>query len=243
MRLFGLIGFPLAHSFSKKYFTEKFLREGLRDCRYELFPIEHISELGKLIDDHPELSGFNVTIPYKESVISLLDHNALLEDLPACNCVRIIEGRLWGYNTDHIGFEKSLLPLLRSHHQKALVLGNGGSSRAIVFVLRKLGIDYEIVSRHLREGSTLTYEDISEEVMKQCTLVINATPVGMYPYVNERPKIPYELLTPAHLLFDLVYNPEKTVFLEEGERRGATVQNGLEMLALQAEESWRLWTS
>ncbi len=243
MRLFGLIGNPLSHSFSKRYFTDKFLREGIADCRYELFPLESINQLTQLINDNPGLRGLNVTVPYKQQVIRFLDENFLPGELQACNCIRIQNGKLSGYNTDHTGFEKSLVPLLKPHHKCALILGNGGATQAVAYVLRKLGIDFEIASRELHEGSTLVYADINADVMNRCLLIINTTPAGMYPHVNDRPPIPYQHLTDRHLLYDLIYNPEKTLFLQKGEEMGAITRNGEEMLVLQAEESWKIWNS
>jgi shikimate dehydrogenase len=240
-RLFGLIGYPLAHSFSKKYFTEKFEKEGLSDCRFENFSIASIDELPGVLEDHPEMQGLAVTIPYKQSVLRFLDVSELPEGLPACNCIRIEGRKLTGYNTDHLGFEKSIRPLLKPHHKRALILGNGGATASVAFVLRKLGISFDIVSRAIHDGSTLTYSDINEQVMKDYTVIINTTPLGMYPTVNERPSILYSNITKDHLLYDLIYNPEKTLFLQKGLMRGATIKNGEEMLVIQAEENWKVW--
>lgn len=244
MRLFGLIGYPLTHSFSQKYFSEKFRKEGWKDCRYELFPIASIQEFPQLLRQHPGLNGLNITIPYKRAVMEYLDTSpGIPEGLNACNCIKIENGKLAGYNTDHIAFEKSLQPLLKPHHKKALVLGNGGATAAVKFVLEKLGIACAIVSRVLRGGSSLTYEDINESVLGTHTVIINTTPLGMYPKIHECPYIPYQFITERHLLFDLVYNPAKTLFLQKGEDRGAVIKNGEEMLVIQAEESWRIWNS
>ncbi len=242
MRLFGLIGYPLTQSFSKKYFDEKFEREGLTDCRFENFSIASINEFPKLLRDNPELGGLAVTIPYKQQVLKYLhDTTHIPEGLRACNCIRIESGKLSGFNTDYIGFEKSLIPLLQPHHKKALVLGNGGATAAVVYSLGRLGIDYTIASRQLHNGSSLTYSDINEKVIREHTLIINTTPLGMYPDINTAPDIPYQFLTKDHLLYDLVYNPEKTLFLKKGEERGAVIKNGYEMLVLQAEENWSIW--
>lgn len=244
MPLFGLIGYPLTHSFSKKYFTEKFERERLSNYRYELFPIQSIRELKEILQRHPELEGLNVTIPYKQQVFSYLDSNRNIpKNITACNCIKITGGSLTGYNTDILGFEKSLQPLLKPWHKKALVLGNGGATEAVTFVLRKLNIDFDIVSRSLHANSTICYRDIGEEIMKQHLLIINTTPLGMYPQTDQHPDIPYEFITNKHLLYDLIYNPSKTLFLQKGEQMGATTKNGEEMLILQAEESWRIWNS
>lgn len=243
MRLFGLIGYPLSHSFSKKYFTEKFEKEEITECCYDLFPIKTIDELLLLIRNNPELEGLNITIPYKKQVLSFLDASNIPDGLDACNCINITDGKLVGYNTDVNGFEKSLKPLLKSYHKNALVLGNGGATAAVIFVLEKLGITFEIVSRKLHDGAVLTYKNINKKVMADNTLIINTTPLGMYPDTATCPDIPYESISNKHLLYDLVYNPDKTLFLQKGEEKGATIKNGEEMLILQAEESWRIWNS
>ena len=243
MRLFGLIGYPLSHSFSKKYFTEKFEQEEITECRYDLFPIKTIDELPLLVRNNPELEGLNVTIPYKKQVLSFLDASNIPDGLNACNCINITDGKLVGYNTDVTGFEKSLKPLLKSYHKNALVLGNGGATAAVIFVLEKLGISFEIVSRKLHDGAVLTYKNINKKMMTENTLIINTTPLGMYPDTATCPDIPYESISNKHLLYDLVYNPDKTLFLQKGEERGARIKNGEEMLILQAEESWRIWNS
>lgn len=242
MRLFGLIGFPLSHSFSKNYFTEKFRAEGITDCRYELFPIASIDLLPGLLQDHPELEGLNVTIPYKQEVLPYLHvTSGLPASLQACNCIRIRRGRLEGFNTDCIGFENSLRPLLQPQHTKALVLGNGGASKAVIYVLSKLGIAFEVVSRKWHEGSTLTYDNLTPELVKAHPLIINTTPLGTYPNVLEKPLIPYDGVGSTHLLYDLVYNPAETQFLKEGALRGAAIQNGYNMLVGQAEAAWSIW--
>lgn len=242
MRLFGLVGHPLTHSFSKKYFTEKFDKEGMADCRYELFPIESMEQFRGLLQANPELEGLNITVPYKKQVLSFLnDTQHIPVSLDACNCIRIRNGNLIGYNTDWIGFSHSLLPLLQPHHTKAMVLGNGGATAAVIFVLQKSGIESTIVSRTLHHNSGITYQEIDEAFMQEHTIIINTTPLGMYPRENACPEIPYPYITSKHLLYDLVYNPEKTLFLQKGEEQGASIKNGAEMLVLQAEESWRIW--
>lgn len=244
MRLFGLIGYPLTHSFSKKYFTEKFEKEGLDDCRYELFPIESITELPGLISQHPELEGLNITIPYKKQVLPYLNHTAFIPaGLEACNCILFSEGQLIGYNTDVVGFRESLRPVLRPDQQSALVLGNGGATAAVIFSLQQLGISYHIVSRALQPGSDFTYQDLDQSIIQSHPIIINTTPVGMYPNEEYCPDIPYESINERHLLFDLVYNPAQTLFLRKGAERGATIKNGEDMLLLQAEESWKIWNS
>jgi len=242
MRRYGLIGYPLTHSFSQKYFTEKFAREGIEDCAYSNFPLASIDELPAVLAD-PELCGLNITIPYKEQVLSFLDERSpVVAAIGACNCIRIDGGRRIGHNTDVVGFEQSLLPKLASHHRQALVLGTGGASKAVEYVLEKLGIAYRLVTRRPRAGTRdLGYEQVDEAVMRSHTLVVNTTPLGMYPRVEECPPLPYEAVRPEHYFFDLIYNPARTLFLLKAEERGAVVENGHEMLLLQAEESWRIW--
>ncbi|MDR3714722.1 MAG: shikimate dehydrogenase [Puia sp.] len=242
MRKFGLIGFPLSHSFSKRFFAEKFEAEGITDCLYELYPLENISELPAMLLDK-NLCGLNVTIPYKERVIPFLDFkNEIVARINACNCIRIRDGRLYGYNTDAIGFQRSLVKKLGPGHDRALILGTGGASKAVEYVLGQLGISYRYVSRTPRTGfADLRYEEVSEELLLTHTLVINTTPLGMYPRTEECPPLPYQVLSPKHYLYDLVYNPARTLFLQKGEEHGATVENGYEMLIIQAEESWKIW--
>ena len=243
MRLFGLIGYPLAQSFSKRYFDEKFEKEGLTDCRFENFSIASISDFPGLLKSNPGLQGIAITIPYKQSVMQYVDDiSKIPADLKACNCIRIINNRLIGYNTDYIGFEQSLMPLLKPYHKKALILGNGGAAAAAIYALKKNNIGVAMVSRKLHDGSMLTYSDLNEEIMADHKLIINTTPLGMYPTIHTAPELPYHLLTPQHLLFDMVYNPAMTVFLQKGKERGAVIKNGYEMLVLQAEENWRIWS-
>ena len=241
MRQYGLIGYPLTQSFSKTYFDTKFEREGLADCRFDNFPLPVIQELPALLKNNPDLRGLAVTIPHKQTVLSYLHESQLPEGLGACNCIRVRDGRLTGYNTDHLGFEKSFLPLLLPQHKKALVLGNGGATAAVVYVLQKAGIEYAIVSRTKKPGSTYTYKDITEKHIREYPVIINTTPLGMYPDIETFPPIPYESITPSHLLYDLVYNPSLTKFLEKGALHGATIINGKLMLEIQAEENWQFW--
>jgi len=241
MPLYGLIGYPLTHSFSAKYFTEKFSELGLADHRYELFPIPAIGEVKALLQT-PGLRGLNVTIPYKQQVLPYLDDTSNLPaGLNACNCIRIHNGKATGFNTDVTGFELSLTTQLQPMHNKALVLGNGGATEAVTYVLRKKNIDYRVVSRVLREGSDITYNDLDAAMVGNHPLIINTTPLGMYPNIDTCPAIPYEGITRRHYLFDLTYNPAKTLFLQKGEERGAAVKNGADMLVIQAEESWKIW--
>jgi len=242
MRRYGLIGYPLSHSFSQRYFTGKFEKEGLSDCSYSNFPIASINELPGVLAD-PDLRGLNVTIPYKQQVIPYLTVlSPVVEAIGACNCIRIEGGVRTGYNTDVVGFERSLVKKLSSHHQQALVLGSGGASKAVEWVLQQLGIAYRLVSRQPRpDTGDLGYDDLDAGLLACYPLIVNTTPLGMYPKVNECPPLPYEAIGPRHYLYDLVYNPDRTLFLRHGEARGAAVENGHEMLVLQAEESWRIW--
>jgi len=241
MRLFGLIGYPLTHSFSKKYFTEKFEKENLRDCRYENFEIETIDLLPQITLYKEELEGLNVTIPYKERVIKYLDDsNELVKETGACNCIRIENGKQIGYNTDVIAFERSLHPKLLPIHKAALILGTGGAAKAVQFVLKKMAIQYQLVSRN-PSVDELSYNQVNASIIETHPLIINTTPVGLYPNVSDAPPLPYDAITPDHFLFDLIYNPDRTLFLQEGEKRGAAIQNGFDMLVYQAEESWTIW--
>lgn len=246
MRTFGLIGYPLSHSFSQKYFTEKFKKENISDCEFKNFSIEDISQLQSILENNPTLSGLSVTIPHKQNVITLLDEtDKAAKEIGAVNCVKIkhtTEGKihLTGYNTDIFGFEKSLKPLLKPHHKKALILGAGGASKAIEYVLNSLEIKFKTISR---TKSELSYSDITRNIIEEHTLIINTTPLGMFPNINEYPNIPYEFLSPKHLLYDLTYNPEETLFLKKGKEKGAQIKNGLEMLHLQAEKAWGIWQS
>src|SRR5215210_3197227 len=243
MRRFGLIGFPLSHSFSPAYFAEKFDSEGHSDCSYEAFPIKSIEELTSLLSDNPEIEGLNVTIPYKKIVVPYLENYLeVVEATGACNCIKIRNGKLTGYNTDVIGFERSLLPNLTDAHNKALILGTGGAASAVEFVLKKSGIEFLFVSRKSQAGkSILAYDQISKEILNEHKLIINTTPLGMYPDVEERPEISYDYLTKNHYLYDLVYNPQQTLFLKKGAAKGAITKNGADMLIIQAEESWKIW--
>jgi len=241
MRLFGLIGYPLTHSFSKDYFAQKFKKETIEDCSYENFELATINKLSNVLKDHPQLEGLNITIPYKESVLSFLhEKTGLVKETGACNCIKIAHGRLIGFNTDVIGFEKSLLNKLQPYQKNALILGTGGAAKAVEFVLKKNEVDFTHVSRRHTQNS-LAYDQLTPAIIKKNYLIINTTPVGMYPKVNEVLPLPFEALTPDHFLFDLIYNPPKTLFLRKAEEKGATIQNGYDMLVYQAEESWKIW--
>jgi shikimate dehydrogenase len=238
MRKFGLIGYPLGHSFSPKYFGERFEKEGILDCEYKAYPLQHILEVQKVIDDN--LDGFNVTLPYKEDVIDFLSElNECALAIGAVNCVKNTNGVLRGYNTDQYGFQLSLLDLIgKDFDGKALVLGTGGAAKAVYYALDQLKISYKIVSRR---SDFITYEQLTPALMEEHSLIINATPVGMFPNVEECPNILYEYLTKDHFLYDLVYNPEQTLFLKKGEKMGSSIKNGQDMLILQAEKSWEIW--
>ncbi len=246
-RAFGLIGYPLSHSFSKKFFTEKFSKEGISGCQYDLFPLENINLFTNLLEQNPSLQGINVTIPYKVSVIPFLNE---LDEAAACigavNCIAVQQhdGACFfrGYNTDAYGFEESLKPLLKPHHQKALIFGNGGAAKAVKYVLEKLGISYLSVVRS-PAAKTILYEQVTADLLQTHTVLINTTPLGMSPLIETFPMLPYQHLSSQHLSYDLVYNPEKTKFLELSEMQGATIKNGMEMLVLQAERSWEIWNS
>ena len=243
MKLFGLIGFPLEHSFSKKYFTEKFLREGI-DALYALYELKNIDEFSAL-KNKENLCGLNVTIPYKQQIIPFLDElDETASEIGAVNVIKFIREddrlKLKGYNTDTYGFVQSIEPYIKSCHKKALILGTGGASLAINYSLRKLGIQTMFVSRSPKIGQ-LAYNELNKEILSDYLLVVNASPVGTYPRVDECPDIPYQFLTPDHLLFDAVYNPAETLFLKKGKAQGAFCLNGEMMLIGQAEAAWKIW--
>lgn len=239
MRTFGLIGYPLSHSFSQQFFTEKFEREGIAGCTYKLFPISSIEVLPALLAGEPQLRGLNVTIPYKKEVLAYL-HDTTHLPLEACNCIKIKDGRLLGFNTDILGFEQSLLQHWQPHHHSALVLGTGGAAEAVLYVLRKLQVQATLVSRQ-KSPRHLSYTDLTPEVVQAHPLIINCTPLGTYPATDTCPPLPYEAVGPQHYLYDLVYNPALTLFLQKGQAQGATIKNGHDMLVLQAEASWQIW--
>ena len=245
MKKYGLLGYPLGHSFSRNYFNQKFEAERI-DAEYLNFEIPEIKEIKNVIKENPELNGLNVTIPYKEQVIPYLDD--LDEDarlIGAVNVIKFSKGlfgkvKLKGYNSDIIGFKQSIEPLLKEHHRKALILGTGGASKAVFQGLKQLGVASTFVSRKAKEYC-ITYEEITPKVMEQYTVIVNTTSLGMYPNVNACPDIPYDLLTSDHLLYDLLYNPDETLFMRKGKEKGAVVKNGLEMLLLQAFAAWEIW--
>ncbi|MGN0049093.1 MAG: shikimate dehydrogenase family protein [Bacteroides sp.] len=243
---YGLIGYPLGHSFSRGYFNEKFKAEQI-DAEYLNFEIPTIDDFMEVVDENPDLCGLNVTIPYKEQVIPYLD--GLDKDAAQIGAVNVIKFlpqtkgkvKLIGYNSDVIGFTRSLEPLLQPHHRQALILGTGGASKAIHAGLQKLGLESRFVSRSKKGDDLLTYDELTPEVMQAYTVIVNCTPVGTYPKADACPAIPYDLLTADHLLYDLVYNPDETLFMKRGKAQGAVVKNGLEMLLLQAFAAWEIW--
>ena len=245
MKQLGLIGYPLGHSFSKKYYLEKFRNEGIKNIDYDLYPLSTIKEFPSLYLNNPEFYGANVTIPYKQEVMQYLTElSEEAKEIGAVNCIQIrheSDGvRLKGFNTDAYGFEKSLEPLLKPNHSKALIFGNGGATKAVAYSLKKLGIDFKIVSRTKTEDN-LSYEDLTEALILNTPLLINCTPLGTFPKTEECPALPYHVISSEHLLYDLIYNPEETLFLKKGKERGAAIKNGYEMLVLQAEKNWEIW--
>ncbi|MCA5005896.1 shikimate dehydrogenase family protein [Sphingobacterium bovistauri] len=243
----GLIGYPLGHSFSKNYYLGKFERENIKNIHYDFYAIEDVADFPNLYTNDQSFRGFNVTIPHKQAVIPYLDE--LSEEaakMKAVNCITISKKNgktvLKGYNTDAFGFQKSLEPLLQSHHKQALVLGNGGAAKAVFFSLDQLDIAYKIVSRNKTTGD-ITYDQLTPEILTEHHIIINCSPVGTFPNIDTCPDIPYDAITADHLLYDLIYNPEETLFLKKGKEKGAQIKNGYEMLILQAEQNWKIWES
>lgn len=244
MDKYGLIGYPLGHSFSKSFFNEKFANEGI-DAEYQNFEIASIEALKEVLASNPELKGLNVTIPYKEQVIPYL--SSITDEAKAIGAVNVIKvshngknTELRGYNSDVVGFTQSIEPLIEKHHKKALILGTGGASKAVDYGLRKLGLETMFVSRTQKEGQ-FTYGMITPEVIEEYNVIVNCTPLGMYPHVEECPILPYAAMNSKNLLYDLIYNPDETMFLAKGREFGAITKNGLEMLLLQAYASWEFW--
>ncbi len=245
MRLFGLIGYPLGHSFSAGYFAEKFRKEGITDSRYENFPIPEVSMLDTILKENPDLTGLNVTIPYKEAVIPFLhEMDPGAHRIGAVNTIKVRNRKgvvtLEGFNTDIYGFSHALRPHLHEGVRSALILGTGGASKAVIKGLEDLNIKAVIVSRD-PEKTGLSYADLSPEMIRANLLIVNTTPLGTYPDIHSCPDIPYHLLGKDHILFDLVYNPAETLFMKRGKDRGSTAINGYEMLVLQAEKAWEIW--
>ena len=247
MRSFGLIGYPLSHSFSKGFFADKFAKNNITNVKYENFSLETLDGFADFFSSHPGLEGINITIPHKKNVIAFIDHpSSVVKAIHACNCIRKFDNALYGYNTDVIGFEKSLLPFLQPHHQQALILGTGGAAAAVEWVLQKRNIQYQFVTRQVKAPQdipAISYDQLTKDIIASHHLIINTSPVGMYPNMDEAPDLPYEAITTKHHLYDLIYNPAETKFLTKGKAQGASIQNGLEMLHLQAEASWEIWNS
>lgn len=247
MRKFGIIGYPLGHSFSPGYFNEKFKNEGI-DAVYEKYELPVITDLQGILDYTPELCGFNITIPYKEKVMSYLDSiSPEARTIGAVNVVKITHkdnGKTYleGFNSDVIGFSRSIKPLIMPHHKKALILGTGGASKAVNYALHQLGLETVFVSRSQKNG-TIQYEQVTPSLLEEYHVIVNCTPCGMAPHFDDCPSLPYEALTSKHLLYDLIYNPDETLFLKKGKKQGCTIKNGLEMLLLQAEAGWEIWNS
>jgi shikimate dehydrogenase len=250
VRTFGLIGYPLSHSFSEKYFTEKFVREKIRNTNYQLFPIDSVEKIIEIVNTQPQICGLNVTIPYKETVIPFLDElDPTATIVGAVNCIRVDRAangkiRLKGYNTDVAGFRQSIKPFLASQHERALILGTGGASKAVEYVLAQIGVDCIFVSREktkLSGKTVLSYEELNEYVFKACKLIVNTTPVGLFPHTHSCPRIPYHFIGKDHFLYDLIYNPAETLFLTQGKQHGALILNGIDMLKMQAEAAWEIW--
>ncbi len=245
MRKYGLIGFPLGHSFSEKYFTEKFLKENIPDCSYSNYPLENLDHFMDLINTAQELVGLNVTIPYKTQIIKFVDElDAEAEEIGAVNVLKIIRQpqqlRIFGYNSDVTGIRNTLLPFISKNVRNAVILGTGGSSKAVSHVLKKFGLNVSLVSREKKPG-ILTYSELTSELISETQVIVNTTPLGMFPNIDGKPPIDYSVLTKNHILFDLVYNPELTTFLKIGAAQGCTTLGGLNMLHLQAEKAWEIW--
>ncbi|RED47957.1 shikimate dehydrogenase family protein [Seonamhaeicola aphaedonensis] len=243
MNKLGLLGRNISYSFSRAYFKSKFEKEQITDTTYENFDIESIDLLPSILNNTKGLKGLNVTIPYKQEVIPFLDKiNKKAAEIGAVNTIKITKkGKLVGYNTDCYGFKKSIEPFLKKYHNKALILGTGGASKAIAYTLRELGVNYQYVSRKMSEGIDFTYDTLSENDIKETLIIINCTPLGTFPNIDDCPHIPYDSITDKHILFDLIYNPEETKFLKKGKEKGAVIINGLKMLELQAEKAWSIW--
>jgi len=243
MRTFGLIGEKLEHSFSPRYFSNKFTLENIENSEYKIFELANIENFKTLIGKEKSLAGLNVTMPYKKEIIPYLDElDKMAAKVGAVNTIKFSNGALKGFNTDVYGFKRSLAAMLKPAHERALILGTGGASEAVACVFKDLGVEYKFVSR-LASESNFSYADLNQYVLKHFKLIVNTTPVGQYPKTEFSPNIPYEYLTPNHLCYDLIYNPEKTLFLEKAESRGAVTLNGQRMLTLQAEKSWQIWNS
>jgi len=248
MKLYGLIGKSLDHSFSHSYFKEKFEKEGIDNAYYNLYPLQNIDEFNQLVSEFSDLSGLNVTIPYKTEIIPFLDYlDDAAKEIGAVNTIKFKSEngklQLFGYNTDYLGFWESLKPFLKEHHKKALILGTGGSSKAVSYALKQANISHLFVSRNANQKDLISYNQLNEQLLQEYTIIINTSPLGMFPKIDEYPNIPYEFLSPKHILFDLIYNPNQTIFLKKGQEQGADIKSGLEMLKIQANYSWKIWNT
>ena len=246
MKQYGLIGHPLSHSFSKNYFSEKFEQECISESSYDLFDIENVDKISEIIRANPHLKGLNVTIPYKEKVMEYLTEiDPRAQEIGAVNTIKFSEDNksLKGFNTDYDGFKNSLKPFLDLNHERALILGTGGASKTVKFVLNELNITCLMVSRNPKKSDEISYEEVNQYVIKHHQIIVNTTPVGTFPNASDSPEIPYEYLTDKHLLYDLVYNPALTEFLKKGKEKGSITINGLQMLKIQAEKAWEIWNS
>ena len=238
----GLIGYPLSHSFSKKYFTKKFEKENISDYEYLNFECKNLDNFPAILQQNPALIGLNVTMPYKEKILQYVDvKDPTVKKIGASNTLLIQNGHITAYNTDVYAFKESLLPLLEQQHQKALILGTGGASKAVKYVLNELNIEYTSVSRQAKNNGEISYNELTKSIISSHLLVINTTPVGSYPDIKKSPLFPYDFISPEHLFYDLIYNPLQTIFLQKALIKGAKVSNGLKMLQLQAEKSWEIW--
>ena len=247
MKTYGLIGYPLSHSFSAGYFKKKFEKENITDSEYKNFEIPSIDLLPEIIKNNPDLIGLNVTIPYKEQVIPFLDElDEAAKEIGAVNTIKIFRNGdkiiLKGYNTDVYGFKETLKPLLKNNHQRALILGTGGAAKAVEYVLKNIGLSVLYISRKPENDNERGYNELNEIAIKNFPVIVNSSPIGMYPNVDACPDIPYEFITSNNLLYDLIYNPAETLFLKKGKEKGALIQNGLPMLELQAEKAYEIWT-
>ncbi len=241
MNNYGLIGYPLSHSFSKNFFDKKFLRENILDAEYQNYPLEKIEDFPNLIQSIPNLKGLNVTIPYKESIIPYLTElDDTAKAIGAVNTIKFVDGKLIGYNTDAWGFAKSLLGFAHIDMKTALIIGDGGAAKAVKYVLNRIGISYQTVNRTKKENA-LTFEELTDELISSTKLFIQTTPLGTFPNIDEMPAIPMDAINAGHKAIDLIYNPEESLFLKSMKAKGAKVKNGLEMLNAQAEEAWKIW--
>lgn len=243
MNNYGLIGYPLSHSFSKSFFDKKFLRENILDAEYQNYPLEKIEDFPSLVDSIPNLKGLNVTTPYKESIIPYLTElDEAAKEIGAVNTIKFVDGKLIGYNTDAWGFAKSLLGMAHIDMKTALIIGDGGAAKAVKYVLRRIGISYKTVNRTKKENA-LTFDELTDELIASTKLFIQTTPLGTFPNVNEMPPLPMNAINASHKAIDLIYNPEESLFLKSMKEKGATIKNGSEMLNAQALEAWKIWNT